>query len=154
MILKNIKLGISISIDSKLLEVLQTLGEKHLPNEFGGILVGYYSNDSRLLTITETILPTKFKSSLYSFQRDTTGAEEELQALYSMKPQQYYVGEWHTHPNASPIPSGIDINAMNSIISSKKVVILNPVLLIIGYSNGLAEYQFYVAVNNKLYKYE
>ena len=48
----------------------------------------------------------------------------------------------------------MDIQAINDIINCKEVVILNPVLLIIGYNDVKVELGFYVKFKNKLYRYE
>ena len=152
MINKEIKL--SISIDETLLIELTEIGKKHYPNEFGGFLMGYYSDDLKQLNITDTILPTKFKASKYQFERDITGIIETLKNHYEQAPKTYYVGEWHTHPNNLPIPSTTDINAINEILKHKDKSIQNPILLIIGYTKQSVEYGFYVPFKNKLYKYE
>ena len=152
MINKEIKL--SISIDETLLNNLTEIGKKHYPNEFGGFLIGYYSDDLKRLNITDTILPTQYKASKYLFERNTTGIKDILENHYEKIPKKYYVGEWHTHPDNLPVPSSTDIKAINEILKHKDTSIQNPILLIIGYNNHSVEYGFYVPLKNKLYKYE
>lgn len=154
MILINNEIKLSISIDETLLIELTEVGKKHYPNEFGGFLIGYYSDDLKRLNITDTILPTKFKASKYQFERDAIGVDESLKNHYKKIPKTYYVGEWHTHPDNLPIPSTTDINAVNEILNHKETSIQNPILLIIGYTKNKVEYGFYVPYKNKLYKYE
>lgn len=144
----------SISIDETLLTELTEIGKNQYPNEFGGFLIGYYSDDLKKLYITDTIQPTKYKASRYQFERDATGINETLKNHYEQIPKTYYVGEWHTHPNNLPIPSTTDINAINEILNHKDTSIQNPILLIIGYTKQSVEYGFYVPFKNKLYKYE
>jgi integrative and conjugative element protein (TIGR02256 family) len=152
--LKNKKIGLSLNIDDKLLTEIVEAGRKYYPNEFGGFLIGNYSEDFKELNITDTILPNKHKASRYLFERDAARIDHKLKQFYLETPKKYYVGEWHTHPNNLPIPSNTDSNAMVSIANHDKVSINNPALLIIGYNTVKVDYGFYVLFKNKLYKYE
>lgn len=154
MIFKAIKIGLSISIEEKLINELVEIGKRYYPMEFGGFLIGNYSNDFSQLNITDTLLPNSYKATNYLFQRDTIGIYKKLREFYNKVPQKFYVGEWHTHPDNVPIPSNTDIIAISAIITHKEVSIQNPVLLIIGYSTAYFELGFYVSFNNQLYKYE
>ncbi len=150
----NKEIKLSVSIDEKLLTQLTEIGKKHYPNEFGGFLMGNYSDDLTQVNITNTVLPIKYKASKYQFERETTGINKTLKRYYEQIPKTYYIGEWHTHPDNLPIPSTTDINAINKIINNKDHTIQNPILLIIGYTKQSVEYGFYVHFKNKLYKYE
>lgn len=154
MILKIEQIGLSLEVEDELLNKLLEIGKTHYPKEFGGFLIGHYSKDNKHLHITDTILPKKYKASKYNFERSTKGIENELAEFYAENPRKIYIGEWHTHPDNSPIPSVIDISAINTIINSKNTSIANPVLLIIGYSKTTVDFGFYVWFENKLYKYE
>ncbi len=147
------KIGLSLAIDDELLNSLIEKGKSHYPNEFGGFLIGYYSDDNRCLHITDTILPKNFKASKCSFERTTKGVDKKLNKYYEETPKKFYIGEWHTHPNCSPVPSSTDISAINAIINSQNACLANPVLLIIGYSETQVDFGFYVYFENKLYKY-
>lgn len=148
------ELGLTLDIDNGLINNLVDIGKKHYPNEFGGFLIGYYSESQNHLTITDTILPNKYKGTPYMFERDAIGAESKLKQFYTEDPKKYYVGEWHTHPNNLAIPSTIDIQAVKSIADDPEVSIKNPALLIIGYANNKIELGFYVHFKNKIYRYE
>lgn len=154
MILKIEKIGLSLEADDKLLNSLVEKGKSYYPNEFGGFLVGYYSDENRRLHITDTILPKSFKASKYSFERSTKGIEKKLENYFKETPMKFYVGEWHTHPDNSPIPSSTDVSAINVIINNKNTYLGNPVLLIIGYSKTQVDFGFYVWFENKLHRYE
>ena len=88
------------------------------------------------------------------FERETVGIKQDFKDFYEENPKKYYVGEWHTHPNNIAIPSITDIKAINSIRNDNGVAILNPVLLIIGYTDNHVEIGFYVLLKNKIYRYE
>jgi [CysO sulfur-carrier protein]-S-L-cysteine hydrolase len=154
LILKTAEIGLSISIDESLINELIDIGKKYYPKEFGGFLIGNYTDDFKELNITDTILPRKYKATKYLFQRDAVGIDGLLKSFYDEIPKKYYVGEWHTHPDNLPIPSSTDINAINTIINHKDVTIKNPVFLIIGYNRTEVELGFYVTFKNKLYRYE
>lgn len=148
------EIGLYINVDDKLLDSLVTIGKSYYPNEFGGFLVGNYSEDNKELNIVDTILPKKYKATKYAFEREIDGIKMKLLKLYNEEQKKYYVGEWHTHPDNLPIPSDTDINAINKIINDSNVVIKNPVFLIIGYNKTKVEFGFYVPFKNKLYRYE
>jgi integrative and conjugative element protein (TIGR02256 family) len=148
------KIGLSLEVDDELLNSVVEKGKSHYPNEFGGFLVGYYSDDNSRLHITNMILPKSFKASKYSFERSTKGIVKKLETFYKGVPKNFYVGEWHTHPDNSPIPSIKDIAAVSAIINCQNACIANPVLLIIGYSKIKVDFGFYVWFENKLCKYE
>lgn len=154
MILRIDEIGLSLEADDKLLDSLVEKGKSHYPNEFGGFLVGYCSDDNKHLCITNTILPKKYKASKYSFERTTKDIDKELDSYYKETPKKFYVGEWHTHPNNSPIPSSTDISAINTIINNQNTCLANPVLLIVGYSKMQIDFGFYVWFKNKLHRYE
>lgn len=147
-------IGLSLEIGDELLNTLVQVGKRHYPNEFGGFLIGHYSDDSMHLNITDSIFPKRFKASKCSFERSTKGIKNRLGDYYKETPQQFYVGEWHTHPDNSSIPSLTDISAVNTIVNNQDSRITSPVLLIIGYSKTQVDLGFYVFFNNKLYRYE
>ncbi|WP_286766684.1 MULTISPECIES: Mov34/MPN/PAD-1 family protein [Sphingobacterium] len=152
--LVNKETGLRISIEQSLIDMLVLYGRNQYPKEFGGVLVGYYSDDKRTVNIIDSILPIDFKSTKTSFERGVEGLKEAFEEYYRQDPSLVYIGEWHTHPDNSPIPSVTDISAINTIINSKHTFITNPVLLIIGYSKSSVTFGFYVWFENKLFRYE
>lgn len=150
----NSEVGLSIEISDGLIDTIHQAGLAHHPKEFGGILIGQYAEDRLSVSITDTILPSNYKSSPVSFDRGAEGLKEKLLALFTAEPSKIYVGEWHTHPNAAPYPSGTDIRALQQIVAADSVNINNPVMLIIGLTQTKMELGFYVYLNKKIYKYE
>ncbi|WP_111308028.1 Mov34/MPN/PAD-1 family protein [Confluentibacter sediminis] len=147
-------IALELQVEERFINELARIGKAHYPNEYGGFLIGYYSDDKKILTITDTILPKKYNATPSLFMRDNIGVKQHFKNFYKEKPKKYYVGEWHTHPNNKAIPSITDIKAINSIRNDKDVAILNPVLLIIGYTDNHTEIGFYVLIKDKIYKYE
>ncbi|GAA0740299.1 Mov34/MPN/PAD-1 family protein [Gaetbulibacter jejuensis] len=145
---------VELIIDQELLEKIGNTGIVHFPNEFGGFLIGKYSDDYRTLFITDYILPKSYKGSRYLFERSSKGMKSFFSKLFKKK-KEYYVGEWHTHPNGSTGFSETDLNAMINIEASPSVNIKNPVLLILGISEKqLNQATFYIYDNKKLIPYE
>lgn len=145
---------VELIIEESLINELATIGIQHFPNEFGGFLFGRYSFDFRTLHINGFILPSKYNGFPYLFERSVDGLKEALDTLFK-ESNQYYIGEWHTHPNGSTQYSQTDLNTMVEISSCKTVYIENPVLLILSVTNEkLQDYTFYLYDDKNLNAYE
>jgi integrative and conjugative element protein (TIGR02256 family) len=148
-------IGLNIEIQHKLLNQLYIEGIRHFPNEFGGILIGRYSDNFKTCVIETTVLPIKYKSSRYSFERGNGGLMKKLKTFYKSEPSLIYVGEWHTHTDNTSTPSGIDKSAMRRIEEYLELGISSPLLLIIALNNNDSyKTGFYIQFHNILYKYE
>lgn len=145
--------GLRLVIEDELLSEIENIGLKHSPKEYGGFLLGYYADDFKTLTITDILLPNNYKSTFICFERKSAGLEEAFIKYYNKTPSQYYVGEWHTHPNGQPLPSMLDEITIKGIAQNKTIAINNPVMLIIGYNKDKANSSFYVLSKNKLHRY-
>lgn len=146
--------NLKLVVDSDIIDKIKDAGINKYPNEFGGFLLGKYSDDLSTLIITRFLLPKKHLSHPMSFERSTDGLHKLLQKSFVSK-QEYYVGEWHTHPNGSTRYSSTDFNTMKTIAEYKTVNIKNPVLLILSIrKNGCDDFTFYCYENEKLIPYE
>jgi [CysO sulfur-carrier protein]-S-L-cysteine hydrolase len=152
--LTNKEIELNINIDDDLINRIYNYGMEHYPKEFGGFLIGNYSEDLKTVYIKETLLPKKFKASKFSFERSVEGVKETLEKYYNAKERMIYVGEWHTHPDNKPTPSSTDIKALEEIANHDEVKIKNPILLIMGIDKTKKELGFFVHFKNKIYKYE
>lgn len=145
---------LNLYIEEDLIEEIGAIALKHYPNEFGGFLVGKYSSDFKSVEITDVILPKKYKGTPTLFLRSTDGLEGVFQKLFEEK-QQYYIGEWHTHPNGSSNYSTTDLDAMIENANCETVQIKNPVLLILSITkSAVRDFTFYYYDNEKLISYE
>lgn len=141
-------------IEDDLLNRLGKLGVTHFPNEFGGFLIGYYADNFKTVFVTDCILPKKYKGSSFGFERSVDGLERSFNKLFSQK-KQYYVGEWHTHPNGSTMFSQTDLYAMINAVECETVQITNPILLILSVGRRkITGYRFYYYQDKKLIPYE
>jgi integrative and conjugative element protein (TIGR02256 family) len=99
--------------------------------ETGGVLLGRYDQNNTWATITfVTGPPTDSRSSRAGFVRGTRGLRALFDRLWG--DGEYYVGEWHFHPNAAPTPSEVDIDEMRRIASDATRECATPLLMIIG----------------------
>lgn len=148
--------NLSISISDELLEKMYLSVKPHYPNEFGGLLIGYYNNDNKNLVISDIILPNIFKSTPVFFERHTEDLHEKLEKFYTCDPSKFYVGEWHSHPNGGTQPSQRDIKAMIQIRENSKVAIEKPILGILSFNNKSNDYKirFHLITKNNIYTYE
>jgi integrative and conjugative element protein (TIGR02256 family) len=152
--LANDTLKLSIDIRDDLLAEMVRHGRKFYPKEYGGILVGRYSENNTVVMIEEIVLPLNYKASAFSFERGTKGLRDALLKHFKSNPILVYVGEWHTHPNGSTIPSITDTDALKKIAKHESVFIENPVLVIIALNKIHQEFGFYVWYQNQVYSYE
>jgi hypothetical protein len=67
------------------------------------------------------------------FRRGTSGLQGLLNRFWRRE-HQYYLGEWHFHPDASPVPSRVDNRQLAEIARDLQYRCPEPVLLIIGRS--------------------
>lgn len=145
---------LELIIEDSLFNKLGQIGIRHFPNEFGGFLVGSYSDDFKKVYISSQITPKQYKGFPYLFERNTDGVVEVFHNIYKEK-EQYYLGEWHTHPNGSTMYSQTDLNAMIEIAECSTVQIKNPILLILSVNTTEAkDYCFYFYNDKKLIPYE
>lgn len=145
---------IFLSIEDELLNKLVNIAIENFPNEAGGFLIGHYSSDFKILYIKDFIIPKIQKKSLFSYERSANDLSKVFKDIYEQK-EQYYIGEWHSHPNSNSMYSSIDLNAMISIVESNTVNIKNPILLILGIGKKeLKDFSIYFYDNKGLYKYE
>ncbi len=77
-------------------------------NESGGILLGQVTYDK--IYILKVTTPNKFdKASRYSFDCNKDAAQVIIDYEFiNSECKTIYIGEWHTHPENYPNPSGVD----------------------------------------------
>ncbi len=140
-----------IDIKPSVFNQIQLQAESEYPNENGGMLAGYYSDDRHTVYIERLVVPVEKRTERTTFIRNTKGLEKVWQEL--SKEGLVYVGEWHSHPNGSTKYSVADLQSMIEI--EKEVAIENPILLIVGVKrDGISAHSFYGYKNNKLLEYK
>ncbi|NNH79032.1 hypothetical protein HLH17_15520 [Acinetobacter sp. ANC 5380] len=91
---------LTLFIDNGVVDLLFQLRKQCLPNETGGVLLGYYDfNIKAVVIVTALLAPPDSKSTPTSFERGTLGLAEKIQeASVRTMGMVGYIGEWHSHP--------------------------------------------------------
>lgn len=153
MIVKKYK-NLQLCFKRQIVEQMAKIAIHHYPNEYGGFLLGYYSDDFARLHIKDFLLVDKYTSSSVEFKRELNSKIHNFENIFQ-ETELYYIGEWHSHPNASAWYSLTDLQAMNDIVSCNTVQLYNPVLLILSISNNkLLDFNFFIFDQGRLVVYE
>ena len=121
--------------------------EKYMNLETGGILIGKYSKDNSFAYIKDSFSPIDSKHYSNRFLRGTFGINKILDKKW--KEGEYYLGEWHYHPNASSKSSKVDDMQMIKFSINKKLNCPEPILLIIGGNSSKWSLNAYIYKNNE-----
>ncbi|MBU1816037.1 MAG: Mov34/MPN/PAD-1 family protein [Gammaproteobacteria bacterium] len=103
---------LSVFYDDGLLADLKTLRLAALPNETGGVLLGYHDfNVGAIVLVHALPAPSDSRASVGSFERGTSGLSRAVQEASARTAGIVsYVGEWHSHPRGhSAQPSRDDL---------------------------------------------
>ena len=153
MIVKKYK-NLQLCFKRQIVEQMAKIAIHHYPNEYGGFLLGCYSDDFTRLHIKDFLLVDKYTSSSVEFRRELNSKIHNFENIFQ-ETELYYIGEWHSHPNASAWYSLTDLKAMNDIASCNTVQLNNPVLLILSISNNkLLDFNFFIFDKGRLIVYE
>ena len=105
-----------VHTDSQIRQKLEGLRQKKLPNETGGVLIGSYDMQRKIVYVVETI-PAPDDSEEWStgFVRGTKDLQAKVEAIgLATDGMLQYVGEWHSHPDGATVkPSGYDQRQMS-----------------------------------------
>ncbi|KJG19413.1 hypothetical protein UB37_18480 [Photobacterium iliopiscarium] len=122
---------------------IRKLRSQNLPNETGGILIGYHDMTQKSVYIVDALLaPDDSIGTPTSFQRGTNGVIATLEEVATRTANNVgYIGEWHSHPKgASAHMSKLDINQLEDLAISLS-------------EDGLPAYQMIVGENEtKVYE--
>ena len=128
---KSIDSNFFVEIKGKFLNKIQKECIKSRSMETGGILIGNYSEEENIAIIQCITGPPKdSKRSMCTFKRGVNSLMDLLNNKWKLG--QYYIGEWHFHPNSSSKPSNIDDEQMQKFSINKSLKCSKPILLVIG----------------------
>lgn len=124
----------TVLISKSCLRKMTEMAQAHYPKEVGTSLVGCYSFDGFEASILELApLSPDSKGFRTSFYRGVAGLREFFAKLrWTYAGKRHYVGEWHSHPDAAPIPSGTDNRNQLEIALDTKTNCPECILIIIG----------------------
>ncbi|MGF1729489.1 ThiF family adenylyltransferase [Photobacterium kasasachensis] len=79
--------------------------KESLPNETGGILIGYHDMIQRCVFIVDALpAPSDSEGTATTFQRGTNGVVESLNRIVKRTANNVgYIGEWHSHPKGASV---------------------------------------------------
>ncbi len=127
--------GWKLTFDLRLLQKLTKLRTAKLPNETGGVLIGVYDLNRRLVYVVDTI-PSPPDSAEWPtlYIRGSEGLLSRVQELSAGSGGQLeYVGEWHSHPDrCSILPSADDLKVFTWLTEHLSVAGLPALMAIIG----------------------
>ena len=128
-----------ININDYVLNVLKGYKQIEDKKESGGILFGKKSLDSNHYFLVDLTVPNSDDlCSKFSFLRRAKNAQKIINEKWEGSGGYVnYIGEWHTHPEASPTPSRTDIKTYKKISKDKSSLFEISVNIIFGNCNLL-----------------
>jgi len=109
--------------------------QERLPNETGGVLVGYFDVPRRSVYVVDALpAPRDSAEHKTAFVRGFAGLREELEVIEACSSGQVnYVGEWHSHPDGAGVgPSTDDAALLASIADEMRMDGWPGVMMIVG----------------------
>ncbi len=127
--------GCTIYIDNGVRNQLFNMRQHALPNETGGVLLGYFDfNINALIVVCGLPAPEDSISTPTSFVRGVKGVHESVtNANHRTAGIVSYIGEWHSHPTGcSVMPSGDDLEQVAYLIENMATDGLPAIQIIVG----------------------
>jgi integrative and conjugative element protein (TIGR02256 family) len=90
----------TIRTDERLLEKTRALRSEKLPNETGGVLIGSFNTQHRIVYVADALpAPVDSREQWTGFIRGFHGLTESVERIEKITASQLtYIGEWHSHP--------------------------------------------------------
>lgn len=127
-----------LHITHDIVDAIEALAYASPGLETGGVIGGRNSDRSRYLVISRASEPgpNAVRERAF-FSRDTEYCQKIIDSWAEQSAGDIdYLGEWHKHEQANPVPSALDIRTMSEIAKSENYHISVPILLIIGSDNS------------------
>ena len=104
--------------------------------ETGGLLFGEWDDATRVIWVTDASEPPPdSRASRCRFVCGTSGtAEMNKDKRARSRGSVHFVGMWHTHPDAPPLPSDVDLSGAAEMVNSVDPPIRQALILIVGYT--------------------
>ena len=106
--------GWRIFWDAQLESKLKEYRNTKLPNETGGVLIGSYDLERRIIYVVDaTEAPLDSQECPHGFLRGSEGLQEAVERIREATSGRLdYIGEWHSHPTRNTEPSTRDQNVV------------------------------------------
>lgn len=123
--LRSEELPVTIDVTERALHTLKERAQRSLPNETGGILVGFHVDDRPV--VVEAIEYVDSDATPCTFRLPAGQSQALVTAARENDPRVGYLGDWHTHPNGAG-PSGVDEAVMLAAVRESGTT--RPILLL------------------------
>jgi integrative and conjugative element protein (TIGR02256 family) len=127
-------------------------GRRALPNETGGVLLGYWSSSPDAAVVTRVSGPGPAANHRpRSFCPDTAFHAAEIARTFSASGGvQTYLGDWHTHPTGGSYLSQQDTVTLRTIAESAEACLPYPLMCVVGLSDRRADVSVWQYVRRRL----
>ena len=141
--------GLYVQFDFSDIKRIVAHSLKKSKNEIGGIITGKYVEERKYAVINTFHLPTKDSiRKPYNFIRGKSGINNLLKRLW--KKEEYYLGEWHLHPYASPSASNTDMEQLLSIARKTDYKCPEPIMFIVGSDQVVFNINIYIVTDGTI----
>lgn len=111
-------IGINVSFCDNVVDEMKKHQQHSQCKEAGGILFSRLNEDNHMV-ISKITTPSFWdKRFLDRFVLNKRKTQKEINS--SFKNGFHYVGDWHTHSEVNPRPSGIDLSTIKSVYNKSK----------------------------------
>lgn len=127
--------GTIVDIEDSVLSIFQSYEQRQLwSREAGGVLIGKQVENEDHYILSAVTTPTKHdKHTRFSFTRSILSSQPFINKKWQeSNGTENYLGEWHTHPETSPIPSETDKALIRQIVSDESSPFPKVLLVIVG----------------------
>jgi integrative and conjugative element protein (TIGR02256 family) len=128
----------SVNVDNYLFEIKQEVvnelktNAQREGNELCGVLMGAQVGDKHY-RISKISPPCVKKHTRYGCERDAAMANQFIEEDYEQSEHtRFYIGEWHTHPENTPMPSALDCSSIKDIYQTASLVMPFLFMIIVG----------------------
>lgn len=130
--------GWTVCVSEMVLGKVHQMRKEHLPNETGGVLVGSFDRQRRVIYVVNALGSPKDSTEWPTlYIRGVRGLRAELERIGKLTLSNLeYVGEWHSHPpKCAPKPSSTDQRALTTLAEQMAGTGLPAVMLIVAERN-------------------
>jgi integrative and conjugative element protein (TIGR02256 family) len=128
----------TVCISKAVLKKVHCIRKECLPNETGGVLIGYFDRQHYAIYIVDALpAPQDSIERPILFIRGIHGLQKEISRIKKATMSHLdYVGEWHSHPpRCSPELSGIDRRELRTLTEEMSAANLPALMLIVADRN-------------------
>jgi integrative and conjugative element protein (TIGR02256 family) len=121
--------------DEGLAEKLKNIRAESLPNETGGVILGYVDQKRKAIHVVDVLsAPTDSVASRAGFTRGAAGVREAIERAAALTANIVgYLGEWHSHPrHSSVMPSATDADLLAYLAETLAMDGMPALMVIVG----------------------